>query len=313
MRLGTLRQSNPPRIAATMGDRAMDRDSKTVVVCGATGRQGGAVARRLVERGWRVRALTRRPDSKKARLLADGRAEVVSANMTDRRSLEAAFEGAHGVYSVQNPMTSGLEGEVVEGRTVADAAKSAGVQHLVYGSAGFGEPTGVGSWDSKVRVEEYIAQLGLPVTALRPMAFMELMTDKGFYPQFSTWHVMPKLAGPDAKIGWLAVDDLAVIAEKAFAEPQRFVGRALSLVADVQSIAECRAIWKDVRGRKPRSLPMPVWLFERIVGDDLTTMWRWVRRAPLTFDTSVARAIHPEALTVRAWLRRYTEGGNNSG
>jgi uncharacterized protein YbjT (DUF2867 family) len=55
--------------------------------------------------------------------------------MRDRRSLEAAFEGAHGVYSVQNPMTSGIEGQVAQGKTVADAAKSAGVPHLVYGSA----------------------------------------------------------------------------------------------------------------------------------------------------------------------------------
>ena len=291
----------------------MNRDPKTIAVCGATGRQGGAVARCLVERGWKVRALTRRPDSVKALMLAGRGAEVVRADMRDRRSLEAAFEGAHGVFSVQNPMTSGLEGEVLEGKTVADAAKSSRVRHLVYGSAGFGEPTGVGSWDSKLRIEEYIAELGLPVTALRPTAFMELMTDKGFYPQFSTWHVMPKVAGAEAKIGWLAVDDLAVIAGKAFADPQRFVGQALSLSADVQSIAECRAIWKDVCGQKPRSLPMPVWLFERIVGDDLTTMWRWVRRAPLTFDTSFTRAIHPAALTVRAWLRRYTEGGNNGG
>jgi predicted amino acid dehydrogenase len=100
-----LPESNPPRIAAARGvTEAMDPNSKTVAVCGATGRQGGAVARRLIERGWKVRALTRRPDSKKARVLAEGRAEVVRADMTDRRSLEAAFQGAYGVYSVQNPI-----------------------------------------------------------------------------------------------------------------------------------------------------------------------------------------------------------------
>jgi uncharacterized protein YbjT (DUF2867 family) len=233
--------------------------------------------------------------------------------MADRPSLEAAFAGAHGVYSVQNPATSGLEGEVAEGTNVADAAASAGVRHVVYGSAGFGEPTGVGSWDSKLRVEEHMAGLELEVTALRPMAFMELMTDKGFYPRFSTWHVMPKLTGPETTIGWLAVEDLAVVAEKAFAEPERFAGQALSLVADARSIAECRAIWKEVHGREPRGLPMPVRLFERVAGDDLTTMWRWVRRTPLAFDTSVTRAIHPDALTVREWLRRDTERGTSGG
>src|SRR5918995_7216314 len=101
-----------------MGIGGGEHDSKTVVVCGATGRQGGAVARRLLDRGWPVRALTRRPDSDRAQALADGGAEVVRADMGERGSLEAAVEGAHGVYSVQKAMTSGLVGEVVEGKAV---------------------------------------------------------------------------------------------------------------------------------------------------------------------------------------------------
>ena len=112
----------------------------TIVVCGATGRQGGAVARHLAADGWAVRALTRDPASPKARALAERGIEVVRADMADRASLHAAFSGAYGVYSVQNPMISGFEAEVEQGRNVADAAKAAGVQHVVYGSAGIGKP-----------------------------------------------------------------------------------------------------------------------------------------------------------------------------
>jgi uncharacterized protein YbjT (DUF2867 family) len=288
-------------------------NSKTVVVCGATGRQGGAVARHLLEDGWRVRAMTRTPEGPKARSLPDLGAEVVRADMDDPRSLEAAFEGAYGVYSVQNPVTSGLEREVAQGKNVASVAKSAGVRHLVYGSAGLGSPTGIGSWDSKLVVEEHMRELDLPVTILRPMAFMELMTDKSFYPPVSTWHVMPKLAGPKTKIVWLAVDDLGVIAAKAFADPDRFVGQALLLAADAQSIGECRAIWKEVRGRRPRRFPMPVAMFERVAGTDLTTMWRWVRGGPVPLDTGPTREIHPGALTVREWLRQRGDEGRNDG
>ena len=283
------------------------------MVCGATGRQGGAVARRLLEQGWLVRALTRKPDGGPARALAELGATVVRADMGDRRSLDAALEGAHGVYSVQNPVTAGLDGEVAEGKNVAEAAKAAAVQHVVYGSAGFGEPTGVGSWDSKLAVEAHLHALDLPATTLRPMAFMELMTDKSFYPQLSTWHVLPKLAGPHTKIGWLAVDDLGVIAARVFADAGLFVGKALSLVADAQSIDECRAIWREVLGRSPRRLPIPVALFERLAGDDLTTMWRWVRGTPISFDTGATRELHPQALTVRDWLRRETEERRNDG
>jgi uncharacterized protein YbjT (DUF2867 family) len=65
----------------------------------------------------------------------------------------------------------------------ADAAAESGVSHVVYGAAGVGEQlTGVGSWDSKLAVAQHFRDLGLRLTVLRPMAFMELMTDKSYYP-----------------------------------------------------------------------------------------------------------------------------------
>jgi len=118
---------------------------RVVAVVGATGRQGGAVTRHLLAGGWRVRGLTRRPDSKQARRLANSGAEVVRADMADDATLRAAFRDAYGVFSVQNPMTGGgVETEVRHGKNVADAAQAMGVQHVVYGSAGTGVP-GTGS------------------------------------------------------------------------------------------------------------------------------------------------------------------------
>ena len=286
--------------------------AKTAAVCGATGRQGGAVARHLLARGWQVRALTRNPEQAKARALGEAGAEVVRADMGDRNALADAFAGADGVFSVQNPMISGVEAEVAQGRNVAAAAQAAGVDHLVYGSAGIGEPTGVPSWDSKVAVEGFIRELGLPATILRPMAFMELMTDKGFYPALAAWSVMPKLMGPETKVPWVAVDDVGAIAAEAFGDPQGFVGRAVFVAADVRSLAECRALWQEVRGRRPRRVPIPVAVFERLAGRNLTTMWRWCRSGPVPRDTSATREIHPGALTVREWLESI-EGRSDDG
>ncbi|NUT96524.1 MAG: NmrA/HSCARG family protein [Saccharothrix sp.] len=274
-----------------------------VVVTGATGRQGGAVARHLLASGRRVRALTRDPDSPAARALARLGAEVVRGDMADRDSLRPVFVGAHGVYSVQNPMISGLDGEVHQGRTVGDAAAEAGVEHFVYGSAGTGEPgTGVGSWESKLTVQAHLESLGLPLTVLRPMAFMELMTDKDFYPPVSAWHLMPKLVGDDRPLPWLGVDDLGAVAARVFAEPERFTGADLRLTSDVVSLGECRALWTAVFGRGPKRFPMPVWVFERFVGDDLTAMWRWLRTHPTDVDPARTREILPGARTVRQWL-----------
>jgi len=279
----------------------------TIVVCGATGRQGGAVVRHLVADGWPVRALSRTPDSAKARALADIGIEVSEADMADRSSLDAAIAGAYGVFSVQNGMTSGFEAEVVQGRNVADAARAAGVRHLVYGSAGIGSRTGIPSWDAKVAVTEHMRELELPLTVFRPEAFMELMSDPAFYPAVGVWHVMPKLMGGGRVVPWLAVDDLGAIVAKAFANPSGFIGADIPLAADVKSIDECRAEWTEVIGRRPQRFPMPVWLFERVAGHagkDLPVMWRWLRTESVPEDTSPTRAIHPDALTVRQWLER---------
>ena len=144
----------------------------------------------------------------------------------------------------------------------------------------------------------------MPLTVLRPMAFMELMTDKTFYPAVSTWHLMPKLMGADRPVPWLCVDDFGAIAARAFADPDRFIAADIKLASDVHSIAECRITWRAVMGRTPRRFPMPVWAFERFVGTDLTTMWRWLRTGHFDIDRSRTRDILPTSLTVREWLIR---------
>lgn len=274
-----------------------------VAVLGATGRQGSAVTRHLLRDGWQVRALTRNPSGRAAGTAREQGAQVLRVDSEDIRSLRLAFDGVHGVYSVQNPMTCGYHAEVRQGRNVARAAAETGVGHVVYGAAGVGDAvTGVGSWDSKLVVAREFRDRGVPLTVLRPMAFMELMTDRGYYPAVSVWHVMPRLMGATRPVGWLCLDDLGAIAARVFAEPDRWIGSTLDLAADVQSIEQCRAIWREVTGRRPRGLAMPTWLFERFVGTDLTTMWRWLATAEFDPSTATVEGILPGARSVREWL-----------
>src|SRR5919112_5988486 len=137
---------------AERGANAMTASGpRTIVVTGATGLQGGAVARRLLEDGWHVRGLTRNAASKQALALRAIGAEVVQCDMGEAASLRPVFEGAYGIYSVQNPFIGGPEAEVRQGKTVADVAKDVGVTHLVYGSAGIGKKgTNVPSWETKL-------------------------------------------------------------------------------------------------------------------------------------------------------------------
>src|SRR5215204_4627383 len=149
-------------------------EERLIVVCGATGKQGGAVARSLLERGFQVRALTRNPQKQEAQALADQGAEVAQGDMEDRSSMERSLEGAYGIFSVQNFWETGYDGEVQQGKTVADAAKAAGVEHLVYSSVGSAHrQTGIPHFESKWEVENHVREIGLPYTILRPVFFMQ--------------------------------------------------------------------------------------------------------------------------------------------
>jgi uncharacterized protein YbjT (DUF2867 family) len=288
---------------------AMVGNGRIVVVTGVTGRQGGAVARHLLTDGRRVRGVTRSPSSPPAQALAGLGVELAPADMADRDRLRAVCDGAHGVFSVQNPMISGEQGELIQGRNVVDAAADAGVAHVVYGSAGPGIPnSGVAAWDVKQEIAEYARGSGVPLTVLRPMAFMELMTDKAFFPAVAMWHLMPKLMGPQRPVPWICVDDMGAIAARAFSDPDGVIGKDIKVAAEVRSIEECRAVWSAVKGRSPRHFPMPVWMFERFTGTDLTTMWRWLREGHIDIDPSQTHQILPTVSTVRQWLeRRSTE------
>lgn len=282
-------------------------ERRIIVVTGATGRQGGAVARRLLRDGWQVRALTRNPQSAQAQALVALGADVMQGDMDNPASLRSLFAGTYGGYSVQTPYIEGVEAEVRQGKNVAEAAKAAGVQHLVYSSAGIGNiKTGVPSWESKLQIEEHMETLGLPLTILRPMAFMEIMIDKQFFPALTTWQVMPALMGSSRKVGWLCTEDLGAIAAKVFAHPEQFIGQDISLVSDKQSIDECRTLYQAVMGKNPPRFPIPAWVFARFgfIGRDLSAMWRWLRTATFDMDLEATRTIHPDALSVESWLHK---------
>ena len=109
---------------------------RVVLVCGATGRQGGAVARRLLGEGWRVRALTRHPEGAAARGLRESRADVVGGDLDDAGSLRRALDGVEGVFGVTEFWEHGFRAEVRQGKKLVDAARSVGVRHFVFSSVG---------------------------------------------------------------------------------------------------------------------------------------------------------------------------------
>ena len=157
-------------------------NERTILITGATGRQGGAVARALAGKGFKMRALTRKPESDAAKALAKTGAEVVHGDLDDAASLEKALRGVWGVFSVQNTWEAGVEKEEEQGKRLAKLAREAGVQHFVYSSVGSAHrKTGIPHFENKWRVEETVRGLGFPsYVILRPVFFMENLTSPWF-------------------------------------------------------------------------------------------------------------------------------------
>ena len=252
-----------------------------------------------------MRALSRDPGAPRAKRLGLAGVEWVEADLDDPASLAPTFVGAHGVFSVQNFHEHGAEKEIRMGKNVADAAKAAGVKHLVQASAGTGaKGTGIPSWETKLVIEAHVRAIGVPMTVLRPMAFMELITDKTFFPHASTFHVMPQLLGDQTPVPWISTDDIGAITARVFADPEHFVGRSIPLCSDVQSIEQVRAIYLETFGKKPRRFRMPLFMFRFFTGEDLIRTYTWLAKAPLPATPDATREILPEASSLRSWLAR---------
>ncbi|MFO0631850.1 MAG: NmrA/HSCARG family protein [Nannocystaceae bacterium] len=280
-----------------------DSSPAQILVIGATGTQGRAVSRQLLARGFAVRGLTRNPTSPAAQRLAGLGATPVAGDLDDATALEAAMRGVHGVYLVTEFFKNGIEGELRHGKRVAELAKRVGVRHLVHASvAGADRRSGVPHFDSKGEIEAHIRSLGIPATFLRPTIFMEDLTDKQYFPPAS-WGMMPKILGPDRPVKWIGVDDIGAAAAEAFTRGQALHGAAIALVGDVRSMAASRELFRRVRGKAPFALPMPTFLFRRLISEELVRMWEWLAAHEMDGDVAATRALVPDLKDMETWLR----------
>ena len=279
-------------------------NDKVIAVTGATGQQGGAVARKLLADGWKVRALTRDVDKPAAQELAELGAEIFTGDMEDRAELDAAFKGAYGVFSVQNFWLPnvGFEGEIRQGKNVADAAKAAGVQHLVYSSVGSAH-RGMGQkhFDSKWIIEQHIHSLNIPYTILRPVAFFENFN----------WERPSILNGtfnaiglrPEKERQLIAVEDIAIFVALAFENPEQYLGKTIELAGDALTESQLADTFAKVIGR-PVKLAMPTGGNARRSDEEMKAMFNFFNGEAYDADIPALRKLHPGLLTLEQYLRK---------
>jgi uncharacterized protein YbjT (DUF2867 family) len=276
---------------------------RLILVCGATGSQGGAVARSLLDRGFQVRALTRNPQKPEAQAVADQGAEVVQGDMEDRSAMDRVLEGVYGVFSVQNFWEAGYDREVQQGKTVADAAKAAGVEHFVYSSVGSAHrQTGIPHFESKWEVEEHVREIGLPYTVLRPVFFMQNWEGMREYVLSGT---LAQPLDPDKPFQQVAVEDVGAFAAIAFEHPEEWIGREVDLAGDEQTMPKIAETFGRVIGKQISYYQVPWDQFEEQMGEEYAVMYRWFNDVGYEADIAALRQQYPELITFERYLRSH--------
>ena len=279
--------------------------NSTLLIAGATGRQGGAVVRHLLPQGWRLRALTRTPGSAAAEGLRRQGVEVAQGDLDDEGSLERAVRGVYGVYSVQDYWSVGATREVQQGKALADAARKGGVAHFVYSSVGGAErSSGITHWETKWEIERYIRKLGLPATILRPAGFME----NYYIDQVEIGILKGRLRDPiraDKSYQTIAADDIGAFVALAFARPSEFIGLELEIAGSELTNPEAASVFARVLGRPVRFQRLPLPMVRLFLGAEFYQMFRWFNAEGFRADIGELRRRYPEVRlqTLEEWLR----------
>ena len=275
---------------------------RPIAVAGATGKQGGAVAHRLIARGHKVRALTRNPDKPAAQALAAKGAEVVSADLEDRTSLDRALAGAGALFSVQDFLEAGVEAERRQGLNLTEAAAASSVEHIIYsGASTMDRNTGVPHLESKWQVESRVRALDMPWTVFRPAAFMDnwewdrqaiLETGVVRYP-----------IRPDTLYRQIAVADIAAMVVTAFERPDIWTGQIMPLAGDVSSMEEITETLSTITGQ---ALHYEQMSWEQCVaeqGEELMLMYRYFDTFGMDGAPAYMRRFNTEAMTFETYLQ----------
>lgn len=280
----------------------MDKARDVIVVSGATGNQGGAVARQLLADGCQVRALTRNPQGEKAQALAGLGAQLVRGDLDDPQSLERALDGAWGAYAVQSNQEGGVALEEEQGKRFAEISREAGIRHFVYASVGSAQRgTGVPHFENKWRVEGKIRYLSFPsYTIVRPVFFMENFLSPWLKPGIMEGKLRLPIA-PDTGLQMIALEDIGRFGALAFREHERMNGVEVDIAGDRRTMPETADIISKALDRKVVFERVPIEEM-RAMSADLAIMFEWFDRVGYNVDVgSVQERYGVKFRTLSQW------------
>jgi uncharacterized protein YbjT (DUF2867 family) len=277
-----------------------------ILVTGATGKQGGAVAHQLLAKGYPVRAMTRKPDDAPAKALAAKGAEIVKGDLDDAASLDRALTGIWGIWAVQNTWEAGVEREEEQGKRLAKAAKEKGVQHYVYTSVGSAHrKTGIPHFENKWRIEETVRGLKFPShVILRPVYFMENL--------LSPWTLngdkLMVALKPETSLQMIAVEDIGKYGLLAFEQAEKLKGQEIDLAGDSVTFPQAAEILSKALGKTITFQPVPIEAVRKN-SEDMAIMLEWFDRVGYDADIAGnAKKFGIPPTTLKDWAAKLPKG-----
>lgn len=278
--------------------------ANTIAVFGATGQQGGAVVDALLERNANVRALARDPQSERAQALAARGVELVRADAEDSASLERALIGVDAFYFMTTSPgpgeTQDVNGERLQGESLADAAHAAKVPRIVYSSVGGAErDSGIPHFESKRRVEEHLEGLGAPATFVRPVFFMDNFWSMA---RREDDGIVVRIPLPDGiKLQLISTRDIGHVAAIALLDIAEIPERAIEIAGDELTGSEIACAFAEHTGLPARYEPIPLEALDGM--DSLQAMFRW-NAQPDSYQADIesVRTVHPGLQDLLSWL-----------
>lgn len=281
----------------------MENKGKIILVTGATGHQGGAVARHLLKDGWKVRVLTRHPQSADSLALKEAGMEIFEGNFEDFASLDRALKDVYGVFSIQQPLEYGIESEVNQGKAVVDAALRANIKHFIYSSyAGAEDQPGIPFIDSKWEIEQYIRKSGLNWTIFRPVFFMEYFLMPEIQQQIQNGYLRLALDS-EMSIQLISVEDVGALVAVAFNNPDLYVGKALEIAGDEITGNQIADIFSKAIGKKVSFEQMDIDEV-RTRGSDFAMLFDWLNRKGFSVDIPAVKNLYQEISSFKTWVNK---------
>jgi uncharacterized protein YbjT (DUF2867 family) len=288
------------------------KQKKIILVTGASGSQGGSVAKNLLRNGnFAVRILTNDPGSSKARALQQAGAEIITGDVDDAEILRQAMKGVHGVFGVTN-YREDFDVEYKHGKNLVDAVKDSGVKHFVYSSLPDYYKISKGSIhvphsDLKTQLQEYTKSVQLPFTFVHIAFYYENFL--GFFPlqkdeDDNLYFDFPE---GDTKLAMASVTDMGGVVATVFDYPTEYVGKTLNVVGEDKTCADYARIISKVLGRKVSYNHFPHEVYSAFGfpgGEELINMFEEQRLDVVNrrIDLIESYGLNPEMQSFEKWL-----------